>query len=49
MQWDYRFFKQTPQGDFIEVKKPDVGLEHVLLVPSETPDSTLIQMGVQFN
>lgn len=49
MPWNYRFFKQTSQGDFIEVKKPDVGLEHVLLVPSETPDSTLIQMGVKFN
>jgi FkbM family methyltransferase len=45
--WSYRFFKQTKTGSFTEVTKPDVGLENVLLVPSETTDSMLAQLGVQ--
>jgi FkbM family methyltransferase len=33
--WKYRFFKQGDRGDFIEITQPQVGLENILLIPSE--------------
>lgn len=44
--WDYRFFKQTKQGYFIEVKQPEADLENVLLAPSEISNSVLTRLGV---
>jgi len=42
---DYRFFKEIEHGQFTEAFRPADGDEDVLLVPSETPDSTLRQLG----
>jgi FkbM family methyltransferase len=44
--WDYRFFQQTKLGHFVEIGYPKPNLEHILLTPSETPDSVLNQLGV---
>lgn len=44
--WKYRFFQQTKLCQFVEIKhiKPDI--ENILLIPAETPDSFLKQLGV---
>jgi FkbM family methyltransferase len=44
--WGYRFFQQTKLGQFIEIEQPKPNLEHLLLMPSETPDSLLNHLGV---
>ena len=44
--WEYRFFKQKEKIYFTEIEDIRVGIENVLLVPSETPSSVLSQFGV---
>jgi FkbM family methyltransferase len=44
--WSYRFFEQKKSGQFIEIKKFKPDLEHIILAPSETPNSILNKLGV---
>ena len=44
--WDYRLFKQVKHKRFTEFTRPEVGIENVLMCPSETPDATLAELGV---
>ena len=43
---DYRFFKETNHGQFVETSRPAEGDENVLLAPSDTDDATLRRLGV---
>jgi Methyltransferase FkbM domain len=45
-QWNYRFFQQTKLCQFVEIRQIKPNLEHILLIPAETPDSVLKQLGV---
>lgn len=45
-QWDYRIFKLINRSQFVEVTQPQIGLSDMLLVPGDTPDSILAQLGV---
>ncbi|WP_319421888.1 FkbM family methyltransferase [Pleurocapsa sp. FMAR1] len=44
--WNYRFFQQKKSGHFIEIKQFKPDLEHIILAPSETPNSILNKLGV---
>lgn len=44
--WNYRFFQKQKNDSFVEIKQLKPNLEHILLIPSETPDSILNQLGV---
>lgn len=45
-RWNYRFFQQTKSDQFVEIEQIKSDLEHILLVPAETPDSVLKRLGV---
>jgi FkbM family methyltransferase len=44
--WNYRFFQQTHSRQFVDIKEIKPNLENILLIPAETSDWVLNQLGV---